>query len=60
MEQHYSTKHAGIDLPAQFMIGQLDGAAMGKAKLLYASAVPAYHGVGRVWKGADTHTLPCC
>jgi hypothetical protein len=24
MDQHYSTKHAGIDLPAHFMIGPLE------------------------------------
>jgi hypothetical protein len=42
MEQHYSTKHAGIDLPAHFMIGPLERAAMGKIKPLNAAAVPAY------------------
>jgi Pyruvate/2-oxoacid:ferredoxin oxidoreductase delta subunit len=41
MELHYSTKHAGIDLPTHFMIGPLERAAMGKIKLLDAAAVPA-------------------
>jgi hypothetical protein len=40
MELHYSTKHAGIDLPAHFMIGPLERAAMGKIMLLDAAAVP--------------------
>jgi hypothetical protein len=30
MEQLYSTKQAGIDLLARFMIGPLERAAMGK------------------------------
>jgi hypothetical protein len=41
MEQQYSTKHAGIDLPAHFMIRPLEKAAMGKMKMLHAAAVPA-------------------
>jgi hypothetical protein len=41
IEQHYNTKHAGIDLPADFKIGPLEMAAMGKTKLLDAAAVPA-------------------
>jgi hypothetical protein len=41
MEQHYSTKHAGIHPPAHFMIRPLERAAMGKIKLLDAANVPA-------------------
>jgi hypothetical protein len=48
MEQHYSTKHAGIDLPAHFMIGQLERAAIGKIKLLVAAAA-SLNGLGWVW-----------
>jgi hypothetical protein len=32
MEEHYSTKHAGIDLPAHLMIRQLERASMGNIK----------------------------
>jgi hypothetical protein len=41
MEHHFCTKHAGIDLPAHFIIGPLEKAAMGKIKLLDAATVPA-------------------
>jgi hypothetical protein len=40
-EQYYHTKHAGMDLPAHFMIGPLERATMGKIKLLDAAAEPA-------------------
>jgi hypothetical protein len=49
MEQHSSTKHAGI---AQFMIGPLERAAMGKMELLDAADVP----VSMVLRGLGADT----
>jgi hypothetical protein len=48
LEQHLSTKPAGIGLPAHFIMGPLERAAMGKIQLLDAAAVPL-KGLGWVW-----------
>jgi hypothetical protein len=41
IEQHYSTQPTSIDLPAHFMIGKPERAAIGKIQLLDSAAVPA-------------------
>jgi hypothetical protein len=41
IEQHYSTKHASIELLALLMIRRLEWAAMGKIRLLNAAVMPA-------------------